>query len=373
MWLKGVRVLDLTRLLPGPYATMILADLGAEVIKVEPPKDGDYLRELMPEIFNAVNRNKKSICIDLKHPKGREVFIKLAGTSDVIVEQFRPGVAKRLGIGYDEVVKVNPEIIYCSITGFGQEGDYKHRVGHDLNYIALAGLLDLTRDDKGKPVIPGFPIADLAGGLFATISIVGALLRRFKEGKGDYIDVSLAGAVVALSIPFSSKPLRGKEMMEEDKILLGTYPCYSVYKAKDGNYVTLAALEEKFWREFCLILGREDLMDKRFDKGIKAEIENIFLTKTSKEWDNILKDREVMFAPLLTLKQSYQDKGISLYVDDVNGDRIVKLPIKCGALKEYRYAKAPKKGEHTIPILESLGYGRDEIEDMHLHGIVKSP
>lgn len=203
--LEGVRVLDLTWLLPGPFCTMILADLGAEVVKVEEPKSGDYLRFQNPLIkkesvfFLNLNRNKKSLCLNMKSPTGRDIFKTLSKKFDVIVEGFRPGVMERLGVGYEEVKKINPKIIYCSITGYGQDGPYKYRVGHDINYIGFGGILGITGMKGGSPVIPGVQIADLAGGgLYPVIGILAALFSRGRTGKGQYIDVSMLDGIVSL-------------------------------------------------------------------------------------------------------------------------------------------------------------------------------
>src|SRR5262245_3673790 len=204
--LQNTRILDLSRMLPGPYCSMMLADLGAEVIKVEEPRIGDPTRKSPPIIdgqsapFAQVNRNKKSIAIDLKQAQGRDVFLRLAATADVLIEQFRPGVVDRLGINYATVAEVNPRIVYCSLTGFGQDGPHRERSGHDLNYLALSGVLGLTTDERGKPVIPGVQIADLAGGMIAGFAILAALIARQRTGRGQYVDVSMFD-VIMMTLP----------------------------------------------------------------------------------------------------------------------------------------------------------------------------
>src|SRR5690242_12259527 len=206
--LAGIRVLDLSRMLPGPFASMMLADLSAEVIKVEEPTVGDPTRHSPPKIgkqsaaFLQVNRNKKSIAFDLKREEARDIFLKLAATADVVLEQFRPGVVERLGVGYDAISRINPRIVYCSLTGFGQAGPHRDRSGHDMNYLALSGVLGLTTDERGKPVIPGVQVADLAGGMAAAFAILAALMARERTGRGQYVDVAMFDVMMAmLAIP----------------------------------------------------------------------------------------------------------------------------------------------------------------------------
>ncbi|HYV04751.1 MAG TPA: CoA transferase, partial [Blastocatellia bacterium] len=276
--LKGIRVLDLSRMLPGPYCSMMLGDLGAEVIKVEEPKIGDPTRHTRPLVdgqsaaFAQVNRNKKSIAIDLKQPAGRELFLKLAATADCILEQFRPGVVDRLGVGYNKVAEINPRIVYCSLTGFGQDGPHRDRSGHDLNYLALSGVLGLTTDEKGKPVIPGVQIADLAGGMIAGFAILAALLARERTGQGQYVDVSMFDVMVSmLPIP-AAHHFGGRTISVGGKyVLSGAYPFYNVYEASDGKYMTLGALEPKFWANFCRTIGREELIARQFDEGASRD------------------------------------------------------------------------------------------------------
>src|SRR5258708_7887537 len=262
--LQGVRILDLSRMLPGPYCSMMLADLGAEVIKVEEPKIGDPTRHSPPTIdgrsaaFIQVNRNKKSIALDLKQPEGRAIFLKLASTADCVLEQFRPDVVDRLRVDYATVAEVNPRIVYCSLTGFGQNGPHRERSGHDLNYLALSGVLGLTADERGKPVIPGVQVADLAGAMIAGFAILAALLARDRTNRGQYLDVSMFYVMLSmLPIP-ASYEFAGKTIPVGGKyVLSGQYPFYNIYQTSDGKYMTLGALEPKFWANFCRKVGRD--------------------------------------------------------------------------------------------------------------------
>jgi len=265
--LENVRVLDLSRMLPGPFASMMLGDLGAEIIKVEEPRTGDPTRWSLPLIagqsaaFLQVNRNKKSIAIDLKRDEGREIFLKLAERADVVLDQFRPGVVDRLGVGYAAVSEVNPRIVYCSLTGFGQDGPHRDRSGHDLNYLALSGVLGLTTDERGKPVIPGVQVADLAGGMIAAYGIIAALYARERTGRGQFVDVSMYDVMMAMLPVPAAQYFAGATLKVGDKYgLSGAYPFYNVYETGDGRFMTLGALEPKFWENFCRKAGREDLI-----------------------------------------------------------------------------------------------------------------
>src|SRR5687768_4309328 len=252
--LRGIRVLDLSRLLPGPFLTMVLADMGADVVKIEDPKLGDYLRAFPPGKggmsgrFLAINRGKRSLALDLKSAPARDAFLKMVDMADVVVESFRPGVMDKLGIGYAELAARNPKIIVCSISGFGQTGPYALRAGHDLNYIALAGVLGMTGPAGGPPQMPGVQIADLAGGaLWGATAILGALVGRDRNGKGAHLDISMTEGSLALlaaelgNFFCGAKPTRGTEMLN------GAAACYGVYRTKDDRYLAVGALEPKFW------------------------------------------------------------------------------------------------------------------------------
>jgi crotonobetainyl-CoA:carnitine CoA-transferase CaiB-like acyl-CoA transferase len=315
--LSGIRVLDLSRLLPGPYCSMMLGDLGAEVIKIEEPKIGDPTRHGKPRIgrhgaaFLQVNRNKKSIALDLKDSKGREAFLKLAERADVILEQFRPGVVDRLGIGYTVVSELNPSLVYCSLSGFGQTGPHRLRSGHDINYLALSGVLGLTTDEQGKPVIPGVQVADLAGGMMAAFGILAALLARERTGRGQLVDVSMFDVMMSMlpvpaSLQFAGTPIG----VGSKYALSGAYPFYNVYETADGKYMSLGALEPKFWAGFCSKVGREDLIARQFDEGqsreeLFEEVRAIFKSRAQSEWVDIMREADACCEPVLSLNEAF--------------------------------------------------------------------
>lgn len=390
MNLDGIRVLDMSRLLPGPYGTMLLADLGADVIKIEDPEAGDYARFQEPMVegqgalFTMVNRNKRSVQLDLEKEEGRKIFMNLAESADVIFEQFRPGIVEKLGVDYESVKEVNSGIIYCSLSGFGQDGPYKKRVGHDLNYISLGGLLDMTRSKEGEPAIPGVPISDMIGGLMAAFSIVNALLdRELNDGGGEYIDISMMEAMMSLtSGPLSWIPLiQGQSPRARKTLLTGNYPCYDYYETKEGRYVTLATLEPRFWRRFCEIIDREDLIEKQYSEGEEKEevrriLEEKFKSRTMEEWEDILGEEEVMFAPVKDLKEAYRDEHIEergfLGTLKVGDKEIEQLGFPAKSSKEIEEFRSgpPKKGKHTEEVLREAGFTKEEIENFKENGIV---
>ena len=387
--LEGVRVLDLSRLLPGPYCTQILADLGAEVIKVEEPTLGDYMRWFPPLVggvsafYLMVNRNKKSITLNLKNPKGREAFMRLAKTADVIVEGFRPGVAKRLGVDYESVKSVNPRIIYCSITGYGQTGPYKDQAGHEINYLAYAGVLSLTGQRGGPPAIPGVQVADLAGALYAAISILAALRHRDRTGTGQYIDVSILDCVVSLlclqaGFYFATgrPPLRGEFMLQ------GGVPCYNIYRTSDGKYIAVGAVEEQFWKNLCKALGLDEFTDYEYAVGKDREkvyqaLAKKFESKTRDEWVEELKNVDCCCTPIYTLDEVFSDKHVLSrgILEEIEDERLGKIkvigyPARLGSTPAVVRSSPPSLGEYTEEILASLGYTEREIEEMRREGAI---
>jgi crotonobetainyl-CoA:carnitine CoA-transferase CaiB-like acyl-CoA transferase len=302
--LAGLVVLDLTRLLPGAVATQILADAGAEVIKVEQPGTGDYARTLSPEVFATTNRGKKSVTLDLKQTGGREALLGLARTADVLVESFRPGVMRRLGLGYEVLAEINPRLVYASITGYGQSGEYSGLAGHDLNYLALGGVLGLN-----LPVIPGVQIADIAGGaLQAALRISMALAGRERSGCGTYLDISmLAGVHALLEIPLAVYRRTGEDPRPSGEMLSGRYACYNVYETGDGRWLAVGALEPKFWAELCTRLGCEDLIGGQFDDagqaGAKVRLTEVFAQKPAEEWFAVLRQSDCCVTPVRTISE----------------------------------------------------------------------
>ncbi|MFY9556088.1 MAG: CaiB/BaiF CoA-transferase family protein [Blastocatellia bacterium] len=383
--LEGIRVLDLSRMLPGPYCSMMLADLGAEVIKVEEPV-GDPTRRSPPMIdgqsapFNQVNRNKKSIAIDLKRAEGRDIFLKLASTADIVLEQFRPGVVERLGINYSAVTEVNPRIVYCSLTGFGQDGPHRTRSGHDLNYLALSGVLGLTIDERGKPVIPGVQVADLAGGMIAAFAMLAALLARERTGRGQYVDVSMFDVMVSmLPIP-AAHHFAGKTIDVGGKyVLSGAYPFYNVYESADGKFMTLGALEPKFWANFCHAVGREDLISRQFDadarrQNLFEEVRAIFKSRTQSEWVALMRDADCCCEPVLSMTEAFEHEQTRAreMVREVAGAKFKQLgsSYKMSGTPARDRNAAPALGENTAELLAAFGMSKEELKRLSDAGII---
>jgi crotonobetainyl-CoA:carnitine CoA-transferase CaiB-like acyl-CoA transferase len=380
--LEGMYVLDLTMLLPGPFCTLMMADFGAEVIKVEPPLQGDYIRWFPPMIgkmsarHHLVNRNKKSITLDLKSEKGKEIFLKLVKKADILVEGFRPGVMERLGLHYDRVNEINPGIIYCSISGYGQDGPYKSLVGHDINYIGLAGLLDISGRKGDAPAVPGVLTADIGGGLMALIGILLACQARVKTGRGQYIDISMLDGSIAWLYHIAGDyfatdkcPTRG------DSFVTGYYACYTVYPTRDGKYVTVGALEEKFWHNFCRFLNREDLIPYQFipekQEELKKNLTEIFLEKTRDEWVDAFSPIDVCFGPVKDLEEAFKDPQVvyrrmiqDVEVPEIGLIKQLGIPIKLSQTPGNIKRSAPELGEDTEPILKDLGYSLSEIKNL---------
>ncbi len=388
--LQGIRILDLTRLLPGPLCTMYLADMGAEVIKIEDTESGDYTRWDSPKVkdtsayFLLLNRNKKSMRLNLKVPEGQEVFRRLVREADVIVEQFRPGVVAKLGIDYASMKAIRPEIVYCSLTGFGQYGPYRDRAAHDINYIGYAGLLGQTGRRGGMPVLPGVQVADEAGGsLMAAMGILAALIGRQKTGKGRYVDVAMMDGVLSLLviafghfIGYGEPPGRG------EGLLTGGVPCYDVYETRDGRFMALGALEPKFWKAFCTAVGRPDLIKDQFPSGPRLEevrraVEAIFREKTRDEWVEFLSGVDACCSPVLDLDESIQNeqvqaRGMILEIEHPVEGRVKQLgfPIQFSDSTFEVKTPPPMWGEHTEEILAGLHYTEAEISLLKEKGAI---
>ena len=388
--LEGIEVLDLTRLLPGGYATMIMADLGADVIKVEEPGKGDYIRWTPPIVGEfsashiALNRNKRSITVNLKTDGGRSAFMRLARTADVVIESFRPGVMDRLGVGFETLRAENRGLVYCAISGYGQDGPRAQEAGHDVNYIGYAGALSIMGEEGRRPVIPGLQIGDLAGGgMAAVIAIQAALLKRAATGEGEFCDISMMdGALSWLSIHaaefVATKKIPERELMH----LSGAYPCYRVYPAADG-WLTIGALEPQFWSALCSALDRDDLIDDGFATGARraeiiAELEKVFTSKTRAEWLEHFAGRDVCVGPVNDLAEAFDDpqaRHRSMIVEhDVPGTgawQHVGNPIKVGSQEEDLVRLPPPRlGEHTEEVLAAAGIGPEEMEGLRADGAI---
>ncbi len=388
--LAGVKVLDLSRLLPGPFCSLLLADLGAEVLKVEDTGMGDYVRWTPPFVggeeaksagtqsaqFLALNRNKRSIQIDLKSDAGKEILLKLVAEHDVVLESFRPGVLDKLGVGYEVMKGVKPELVYCAITGYGQDGPFKLRAGHDMNYLGLGGLLGLTGAKDGPPVQAAGQIADIGGGAqMAAIAILAALVG----GKGANLDISMTdGAMSWLAMPAASA-LAGDVRKRGDVDLAGRWACYMPYEAADG-WVSCGALEPKFWKAFCDGVGREDLIAKQFElagSAGHAEIAEVFKSKTRAEWAAFNDERDCCIEPVLELDEALESelvaaRGMVTSIDQPGVGEVRQLasPIVIDGERVSRSEPAPGFGEHTDAVLESLGYGSGEIAQLRESGAV---
>jgi len=391
--LEGIKILDLTRLLPGPYGTMLLGDLGAEVIKIEEPERGDYARWNPPQINRVgsrhllLNRNKKSLTLNLKAPEGKAVLRRMVEQgADVLIEQFRPGVMERLGVGYKDLEKVNPRIIYCSLTGYGQDGPYRDLAGHDLNYIGIAGVLGLTGQKGGSPVIPGIQIADLiGGGLYAVIGILSALMARQKTGRGQYVDISMLDGVVSL-LPDSAALYfaEGKAPRAGERRLGGGLPQYQVYQTQDGKYLAVGALEEKFWANLSRLIGRPEWAEKiprelepRCEE-IQKEMARLFKTKTQKEWLDLLMHEDTCVTAVQSLDEVFADPQVrsrQMLVETTHPKagrvRQIGVPIKFSETPGEIRMPAPEIGEHTEEILGELGFAQEDIDRLRKMGVIR--
>ncbi|MHA1972088.1 MAG: CaiB/BaiF CoA transferase family protein [Candidatus Hodarchaeales archaeon] len=352
--LKNIRVLDLTDNLPGPFASQILGDFGADVIKIEPP-GGDRVRHYPPFngsesiMFLLLNRNKRSIVLNLKSKKGLEIFYKLVEKSDIILVSFKPETLRTLKIDFETVSNYNKKIIYCSITGYGSNDS---RAGHDINYVASSGILDIT-GSKELPTPIGVPIGDIGGGsLPAVISILAALLQPRTEPK--FLEIPIIDHLIPwLTIAASNLIAEIEEPKREDHVLSGFLPFYRLYRTKDAEFISFATLEFKFWKKFCHATDRLDLIDKQYDFDIlKTELPKIFVQKTKHEWDEWFTTHDIPGAGVRTVKEALTDKIITLKDDELSTIKIIKSPFLDD---EHIAAKPPRLGQDTIEILNELG------------------
>jgi len=376
--LSGITVLDLSRLLPGPYCSMILADHGARVIAIENKRFKDDAPFLAP-----LYRNKEHICLDLKTEKGKKIFYKLVQKADILLEGFRPGATARLGVDYKSVKKTNPKIIYCSITGYGQTGPYRDRVGHDANFLGIAGVLDLIGETDKPPLIPGVQIADIAGGgMNGAIGILLALHAREKTGKGQYIDISMTDSMASLMhIPLFFFKLTGRMFERSDNILSHRYAFYSTYQTADKKYLTIGALEYRFWKTLCEKLDVPEYASLQYDEPHRQEIidcmSDKFKQKTLAQWEQELGDIDICWGPVNNLKQALQDKHLrhrEIVVDfeDVNGSKTPTLgiPVKLSRTPGSLRKPPVDFGENTRDVLAELGYSTDEINQLFETNVV---
>lgn len=397
--LEGKVILDLSRMLPGPYCSMILGDLGAKVIRVEDPnypygnpppffQKGNYRESAFHSILM---RNKKSITLNLKKSEAREIFYEMVKQADVVLDTFRPKVMKKLKIDYDTLESINPSIICCSLTGYGQNGPYEQIAGHDLNYIGICGILDLNKERKiygseekmNIPINPGVQAADIGGALVTAIGILGAIIERDNnpEKRGQFIDISMTDSVFSF-IPLVSAYHFAKDLSDGINILHGDFPFYTVYKTKDDKFLSVGIIEVKFWREFCRGLGRDDLIPRQFEQGLNREevfdeIQKEFLKKTQKEWMSVFINLDACVMPVKSFLDACEDPQIRArdMVVEMDHPKLGKIknvasPIKYSRTPLKIRSFAPNIGQNTKEILRSLGYTDDKIRDFKKKGIL---
>jgi crotonobetainyl-CoA:carnitine CoA-transferase CaiB-like acyl-CoA transferase len=379
--LQGIRIIDMARLGPGPHCSQILADLGADVIRVEAPepKEGPRAGRMinLPEDA-AIRRNSRSISLNLKSDDGKKVFFDLAKTADVVTEGYRPGVVKRLGVDYEAVKAVNPRIVYASLSGYGQDGPYSSYVGHDINYQGVTGMLDMTGDQNGPPMIPGNTIADNAGGgMNAAISILAALMARERTGKGQYIDMAMVdGLITMMFFPIEEQLTTGEVPTRGGTITTGKYPWYSIYETKDGKYISVGAIEPWFYENLCRKLDREDLIPHQYGDEAKQEevfaaFRETFLTKTRDEWVDLLMPAETCVGPVLSVDEVVRDPHIRhrelvVEVKQHDGKTRTQVGVMAKLSETPGSIRSPgiTPGANTPEVLNELGYDADAIEEL---------
>jgi crotonobetainyl-CoA:carnitine CoA-transferase CaiB-like acyl-CoA transferase len=390
--LEGIKVLDLSRLAPGPFCSMLLADMGADVLLVEAPAGG----KLAPAIvgrggdaekmaaYNILSRNKRSIVLNLREAEARDVFYKLAADADVVLEGFRPGVVKRLGVDYDTLKERNPRIVYCSLSGYGQTGPYSQLVGHDINYISVGGALGMIGWPGEPPAIPMNVIADFAGGgLHAAYGILVALMARERSGKGQYVDIAMSDGVLYLLASMVGQVLMGGQSPSRGATLLnGSVPHYNVYECSDGGWISLGSLEPHFFVNLCKVMGREDFIPQQYDQGkrdeIAAHFREQFKTKTRDEWFEVLKQTDICAAPVYSLREALDDphnRARDMVVDvqhpTLGSVQTLGVGTKLSDTPGSVRTTAPVAGQHTEEVLKSIGFDAAAIDGLRERGVVQ--
>ncbi len=382
MPLTGTRVLDLTRLLPGAFCTMLLADMGADVIKIEEPREGDYMRWTPPLVngqsaqFSAINRNKRSVTLNLKSEVGRDLLLRLVEGAHVLVEGNRPGVMQRLGLGWEVLHERNPRLVMCSITGYGQDGPFAARAGHDLNYMATAGALGLNGELGGPPVPLSVQVADIGGGgLQPAVAILGALVGVLSGGDGRWIDASMTdGAVSWLALALAARG-GGEEVQRGDQRLAGRYACYRVYRCKDGRFFSVAALEPKFWSALCRALGAPELVDQQLVEGVEGEhvheaMERLFSSRTRDEWEKELAGLDACCEPVLDLDEVASHPQVAARGLVTKRGGITEVRPAVELREDWRRRDAPGLGEHTAEVLAELGLDAARYRELMRQGVI---
>ena len=398
--LSGIKVLDMTGLGPSSIAAMMLGDMGAEVIKIDLPPGGGSrgVGEGIPfmpteeeeveraNVWTATNRNKKNVAINLRTEAGQRVFQKMAQTSDVIIESFRPGVMDRMNAGYQAISKINPRIIYCSVSGYGQTGPYRNFPGHDANYSGMGGVLGLTGESQeGKPVIALNIVADIAVAVFeAVIGILLAVCARERTGRGQHVDISMTDGVVSLltGVPGAEEYLYNQVLPRRGETMTsGNRPYYAVYLTKDNKYLTVCPIEPRFWGNLCRAIGREDLIPQQFDPNkegeLRSQLSRIFLTKSRDEWFELLTKADVPVGKVLDMDELFSDPQIlhRQMIIELNHPKVgkvkqigigIKLSDTPGAVRTL----AHRLGQDTSEVLSGLGYSQSEMKDLRQQGAI---
>jgi alpha-methylacyl-CoA racemase len=396
--LSDVKVLDLTRLLPGGFCSLLLADLGAEVLKVEDTGMGDYIRWAPPyygseeeqelgtrsALYLALNRGKRSVRLDLKSEAAREALLRLVERHDVVLDGFRPGVLDKLGVGYERLREANPGVVYCAITGYGQDGPYAQRAGHDMNYLGLVGLLGLTGAQGGPPVQSAGQIADIGGGaLMAALGVLAALHERRRSGEGQMVDVSMAdGALSWLALVAGRYFCDGEVPRRGEQQLAGGLLCYLPYEAADG-WVTCGALEPKFWKAFCEGVGRPDLTEVQFEapgSDAHRQVAEVFRSRTRAEWKAFNDEHDCCIEPILDVDEALdselvraREMVVELQQPRLGTVRQLGFPVKMSRTPGDPTRPAPAFGEHTDEVLHEAGYSEQEIAAMKESGAAAGP
>lgn len=390
--LKGLKILDFSSLLPGAFTTMMFADYGADVIHVESSRRVDMMRIMPPYnegkesyIHQHLNRSKKSITLNLKTPEAIDIVKKLIQEYDIVIEGFRPGVMERLGIDYAALKEVNPKLIYCSITGYGQTGPYQQRPGHDNNYLSIAGVLDHSRFKGKKPVAMGIQIADIAGGtLHAAVGVLAAALHREQTGEGKYIDISMTDAAFTFNALYGTSFLASGQLPQPEEEILNGGTFYDYYQTKDGRYFSVGSLEPQFRKLLCEALDIPELIQSTFNdssytqKRFKEAIKDAFLTKNFDEWLEIIKDIEGCVEPVLTFEEAckhpqLQARQMIVEVPEANGkmQKQIGAAIKFDQIEPAYHFVGATLGEHTQEILKTIGYSQEQINRLNESGVLE--
>lgn len=400
--LSGIRVLDLTRLLPGGFCSQMLHDFGAEVIKVEDTGPGDYIRYAPPlhevtdpaagadegatrsGLYLSLNRGKRSIRLDLKSEEGRQTFHRLVPTADVVLEGFRPGVAARLGVDFKTLGEINPGLVYCSISGYGQDGPARDRAGHDINYLGATGMLAMTGQAGGPPIQPAGQIGDLGGGAMnAAFGILAALIEKGRSGKGQMVDISMTdGAFAWLAMAAGATLADGSGPRRGEVMLAGGIVCYLTYEAADG-WISCGALEPKFWRSFCEGSGHPELIEAQFERpGTEAweKIATVFRERTRAEWKAFNDEHDCCIEPILELDEAlesdlFRERGMLVEFEQpgIGPVRQIGSPIRMSRTPAAQASAAPAIGADTRDVLESAGFAAEEIERLFEIGAAAGP